>query len=71
MNWLSNLPLFLYLGSIPLVSMGTTGGQSGLTWLGLLCVLCASLITPGLRLRSNVQKTGPSTGAEQPEENDR
>lgn len=54
---LSNLPLFLYLLSIPLVSSGTTSDQAALTWIGFLCILCASLITPALRLRDAVRST--------------
>lgn len=67
MNWLTNLPLFLYLVSIPLVSAGSTSGQAGLIWIGLLCILCASLITPSLRLRENVREPGPSTQFDHPE----
>ncbi|MGO1118188.1 hypothetical protein ACTL6U_05770 [Rhodovibrionaceae bacterium A322] len=61
MNWIANLPLFLYLATIPLVSMGASSGQAALTWLGLLSVLSASLITPALKFRENVREPGAST----------
>lgn len=71
MNWVSNLPLFFYLLSIPLVSAGTTSGQESLTWIGFLFIISASLITPTLRLRGNVRETGPSTQYDQPESDEK
>ncbi len=67
MTWITNLPLLLYLVAIPLISMGTTAGQAGLTWIGFLCILCASLITPGLRLRENVREKSATTQFDHPD----
>ena len=50
---LSNLPIVLYLVSIPLISMGTTSGNEALTWLGFGALLIGGGITPGLRFGEN------------------
>ena len=61
MTNLSNLPLVLYLASVPLISAGTTAGRPGLTWIGFLALLSASFITPALRLKSNEEADPPAT----------
>lgn len=61
MNYLENLPLLLYLASVPLISAGTTTASPALTWIGFLALLCASVITPALRLRENVKEQVPAT----------
>ena len=66
---LSYLPLVLYLAAIPLISAGTTVDRPGLTWIGFLALLSASLITPGLRMRDNADGGAPATDDEQSGDN--
>jgi hypothetical protein len=58
---LSNLPLILYLAAIPLISTGTTADRPALTWIGFLAILCASFITPGLRMKGSEEADAPAT----------
>jgi len=57
----SNVPLFVYLAAIPLISTGTTTDRPGFTWIGFLALPSASFIMPALRIRGNVKEEVPET----------
>jgi hypothetical protein len=54
-----SVSLALLLAAFPLVSLGTTGGNPMLWWLGLGCLLIGGLIPPARRFMASGQPKPP------------